>query len=147
MQVAGSAVFYTTNIICDYSKQWLQGLIPQSRAKAFRINSCYHPLPGRTDYQQLFLPLPKSIVAQFFVKNKFAKNMRAVKIFTARYFFTFYSNSIVAGGLLVQSYITRLTPLTSLTIRLVTLCSTSHGRLALSAVMKSLVMTARSAMA
>ena len=33
--------------------------------------------------------------------------------------FDYYSNSIVAGGLPVQSYITRFTPFTSLTIRLV----------------------------
>ena len=58
-----------------------------------------------------------------------------------------YSNSIVAGGLLVQSYITRFTPLTSFTMRFVTLWSTSQGICALSAVMKSLVITARSAMA
>ena len=38
---------------------------------------------------------------------------------------------------------TRLTPLTSLTMRLVVFCRTSHGSWALSAVMKSLVMTAR----
>ena len=37
----------------------------------------------------------------------------------------FYSNSIVPGGLLVISYITRFTWLTSLMILLVTFCSTS----------------------
>lgn len=58
-----------------------------------------------------------------------------------------YSNSIVAGGLPVQSYITLFTPLTSFTILLVTFPSTSHGISAASAVMKSLVFTARSAIA
>ena len=58
-----------------------------------------------------------------------------------------YSNSIVAGGLPVQSYITRLTPLTSFTILLVALLSTSHGSCAASAVMKSDVSTALRAIA
>lgn len=58
-----------------------------------------------------------------------------------------YSNSIVAGGFPVQSYITRLTPLTSFTILEVTTPSTSQGICAASAVMKSLVVTARSAIA
>ena len=60
---------------------------------------------------------------------------------------SYYSNSIVAGGFPVQSYSTLLTPFTSLTIRLVTFPSTSHGSSAASAVMKSEVSTARSAMA
>ena len=59
----------------------------------------------------------------------------------------FYSNSIVPGGLLVRSYITRLTPFTSLIILVITLCNTSNGISAQSAVMKSLVHTARSATA
>ena len=59
----------------------------------------------------------------------------------------FYSNSIVPGGLLVKSYITLLTPFTSLIIRLITLWSTSNGISADSAVMKSTVLTARSATA
>ena len=58
-----------------------------------------------------------------------------------------YSNSIVPGGLLVRSYITRLTPLTSLIILLITLLSTSYGISAASAVIKSTVFTARSATA
>lgn len=58
-----------------------------------------------------------------------------------------YSNSIVPGGFPVQSYNTRFTPFTSFTIRFVTLCSTSHGSCAASAVIKSLVFTARSAIA
>lgn len=37
----------------------------------------------------------------------------------------FYSNSIVPGGLLVRSYITLFTPLTSLIILFITLNSTS----------------------
>ena len=37
----------------------------------------------------------------------------------------FYSNSIVPGGLLVRSYITRFTPRTSLIIRDITLFNTS----------------------
>lgn len=58
-----------------------------------------------------------------------------------------YSNSIVAGGLLVQSYSTLLTPLTSFTIRFATLLNTSQGICAQSAVIKSLVHTARRATA
>lgn len=59
----------------------------------------------------------------------------------------YYSNSIVAGGFPVTSYRTLLTPFTSLTILLDTLPRTSHGSSAASAVMKSTVFTARSAMA
>ena len=55
-----------------------------------------------------------------------------------------YSSSIVPGGLLVRSYTTRLTPFTSLIIRFITPCSTAHGISALSAVIKSIVLTARS---
>ena len=58
-----------------------------------------------------------------------------------------YSNSIVPGGLLVQSYSTLFTPLTSLTILFATVLKTSHGIWAQSAVMKSAVHTARSATA
>src|SRR5699024_11617090 len=56
-------------------------------------------------------------------------------------FFT-YSNSIVAGGFPVQSYSTLLICFTSLTILLVVLPITSHGISALSAVIKSVVVTA-----
>lgn len=58
-----------------------------------------------------------------------------------------YSNSIVPGGLLVRSYITRLTPLTSLMIRFITFCSTSKGISEHSAVIKSVVLTALNATA
>lgn len=58
-----------------------------------------------------------------------------------------YSNSIVPGGLLVRSYITRFTPFTSFMILVITFCSTSNGISEQSAVMKSLVLTARSAIA
>lgn len=51
------------------------------------------------------------------------------------------------GGLLVRSYSTRFTPFTSLIIRFITPCSTAHGISALSAVIKSIVLTARSATA
>ncbi len=54
-----------------------------------------------------------------------------------------YSNSTVPGGLDVRSYITRLTPLTSLMMRLMTRCNTSKGISDASAVMKSTVSTAR----
>ena len=57
-----------------------------------------------------------------------------------------YSHSIVAGGLLVMSYTTRLTPFTSLTMRLEAAARTSSGIRAQSAVMKSVVDTARRAM-
>ena len=61
--------------------------------------------------------------------------------------FIYYSNSIVAGGFPVQSYITLFTPLTSFTILVVTFPRTSHGKSADSAVMKSLVVTALKAIA
>ena len=56
-------------------------------------------------------------------------------------------NLFINGNLPVQSYVARLTLLTSLIILLVTVPSTSHGRSADSAVMKSLVVTALSAIA
>lgn len=55
----------------------------------------------------------------------------------------FYSYSIVAGGLLVTSYSTRLTCLTSLTIRTEIFCRISHGIWAKSAVIPSIDVTAR----
>ena len=58
-----------------------------------------------------------------------------------------YSNSIVAGGFPVQSYITRFTCFTSFTILLVVFPITSHGISALSAVIKSVVVTALNATA
>src|SRR5215207_10057455 len=58
-----------------------------------------------------------------------------------------HSHSIVAGGLLVISYTTRLIPSTSFTIRLEILASRSCGRRAQSAVIKSSVVTARIAAA
>ena len=58
-----------------------------------------------------------------------------------------YSNSMVPGGLEVRSKNTLLTPLTSLMIRLITVWRTAKGISALSAVMKSMVFTARSATA
>lgn len=59
----------------------------------------------------------------------------------------FYSNSTVAGGLPVQSYKTRFTCGTSFTMRLAAFASTSQGRGAASAVIKSVVATARRATA
>ena len=56
-----------------------------------------------------------------------------------------YSHSIVAGGLLEMSYATRLMPRTSLMMRLDTFASSSCGSGAQSAVMKSVVWTARRA--
>lgn len=58
-----------------------------------------------------------------------------------------YSNSIVPGGFELISNRTRLTPRTSLMILLMTFCNTSNGICAASAVMKSMVFTARSATA
>ena len=58
-----------------------------------------------------------------------------------------YSNSIVAGGFPVQSYNTRFTFFTSFTIRLVVFPMISQGISANSAVMKSVVVTARRATA
>ena len=60
---------------------------------------------------------------------------------------TAYSSSTVAGGLEVISYNTRLTPRTSLTMRVETRSRTSKGMRVQSAVIKSLVTTLRRAMA
>src|ERR1700693_3905082 len=57
----------------------------------------------------------------------------------------FYSHSMVPGGLLVMSKTTRLTPLTSFTIRLLMRASTSYGTRAQSAVMASSLVTTRTA--
>ena len=54
-----------------------------------------------------------------------------------------HSSSTVPGGLLVRSYITRFTPLTSLMMRLMTFWRTANGISEASAVMKSTVSTAR----
>ena len=56
-----------------------------------------------------------------------------------------YSHSIVAGGLLDTSYVTRETCSISLIIRFDTFSSRSYGRCAQRAVIKSMVSTARSA--
>jgi hypothetical protein len=54
-----------------------------------------------------------------------------------------YSHSMVAGGLLVMSYTTRLMWATSFTIRVDIFSSTSHGILAQSEVIPSIEVTAR----
>jgi len=54
-----------------------------------------------------------------------------------------YSHSIVAGGLELTSYTTRLIPRTSLMMRDDTRFNKAYGNSAQSAVMKSLVCTAR----
>src|SRR5882672_4408569 len=56
-----------------------------------------------------------------------------------------YSHSMVPGGLLVMSKTTRLTPLTSLTIRLLIRARTSYGTRAQSAVIASSLVTTRTA--
>src|SRR5580698_3938436 len=58
-----------------------------------------------------------------------------------------YSHSIVPGGLLVTSYVTRLIPRTSLTIRFATRVKNAMSNGYTSAVMPSLLVTARSAQA
>src|ERR1700758_945974 len=63
----------------------------------------------------------------------------------SRLFHSPYSHSIVPGGLLVTSYTTRFTPLTSLTIRAATLPSKAMSNGKKSAVMPSLEVTARRA--
>lgn len=72
----------------------------------------------------------------------FWKKLR-MRGFTLKY--VNYSHSIVAGGLEVISYTMRFTPLTSFTMRREAVSSTSYGIRAQSAVIKSLVVTARSA--
>ena len=59
--------------------------------------------------------------------------------------FFFYSQSIVAGGLELMSYTTLLTPFTSLIMRLDIFARKSYGRWLQSAVIPSLLSTARSA--
>ena len=59
----------------------------------------------------------------------------------------YYSNSIVAGGLQVQSYSTLLTPSTSLTILFDINSRTSYGILPVFADIKSVVITALKAIA
>lgn len=54
-----------------------------------------------------------------------------------------YSHSIVDGGLEVMSYTTRLTPFTSLQIRVEIFSNTSYGIRAQSAVIPSIEVTAR----
>src|SRR5436190_22774202 len=54
-----------------------------------------------------------------------------------------YSHSMVEGGLLLMSYTTRLMPFTSLTMRDEMQASSSCGRRAQSAVIPSLLSTAR----
>ena len=63
-----------------------------------------------------------------------------------KYFLAGYSHSIVPGGLLVMSKQTRLTPLTSLMMRLESFSSRSYGSFTQSAVMPSCDSTARMAM-
>ena len=87
-----------------------------------------------------------SIFSLFFVVNLSSHKNRTLEISRVPGFIH-YSNSIVPGGFPVQSYTTRLTWSTSLTMRVVTRSIRSHGRWAASAVMKSLVVTARNAMA
>ena len=60
-------------------------------------------------------------------------------------FHIFYSHSMVAGGLELMSYTTRLTPRTRLIISLLTRAMKSYGRWLQSAVMPSTLSTARSA--
>ena len=55
--------------------------------------------------------------------------------------FKIYSSSIVPGGLDVRSYMTLLTPFTSLIILFMHICKTDQGISAASAVMKSEVIT------
>lgn len=62
---------------------------------------------------------------------------------TTDYICLYYSHSIVPGGLDVISMATRLTCLTSFTIRVEILSSTSYGILAQSAVIPSIDVTAR----
>jgi hypothetical protein len=57
-----------------------------------------------------------------------------------------YSHSMVAGGFDVMSYTTRLMPFTSLTIRVETEFKTSYGNRTQSAVIPSVLCTARIAM-
>jgi len=59
--------------------------------------------------------------------------------------FRHHSHSIVAGGLELMSYTTRLTPRTSLTMRALIRPNTSYGSLAQSAVIPSSDVTARTA--
>ncbi len=78
-------------------------------------------------------------------RRRLSRILRMVAILLVNDRENIYSHSIVAGGLLVMSYTTRLTPAISLTIRLAARASNSCGRRAQSAVMKSWLVTARRA--
>jgi hypothetical protein len=78
----------------------------------------------------------------FWIPRRFNESRAVERDFLSK---ELHSHSMVAGGLLVISYTTRFTPGTSFTIRLLIRASTESGRRAQSAVMKSSVVTARSA--
>src|SRR4051812_43612332 len=63
----------------------------------------------------------------------------------SRHSFMRYSHSIVPGGLLVMSYVTRFTPRTSFTMRPATRVRNAMSNGYTSAVMPSVLVTARSA--
>jgi hypothetical protein len=73
-----------------------------------------------------------------------AKKIKAFLAFF-KLFKSNYSHSIVAGGLLLMSYTTRLIPLTLLIISLEMWAKNSYGKCAQSAVMPSTLVTALSA--
>ena len=93
--------------------------------------------------------IDKYIILNMGIKKVSRHTLRAGKsaVYAVSRLPVYYSNSIVAGGFPVQSYSTRFTFFTSLTIRFAARPRTSHGISAASAVIKSIVLTARRATA
>ncbi len=112
-------------------------LIPRSQAIYGSLVETFEPYPRHyTTYSDLFnftfILSPHPI----FVNKK----RTLFKIMFVS--FVFYSHSIVAGGLLVISYTTRLICFTSFTILVEITSNTSHGILAQSDVIPSIEVTA-----
>ena len=101
-----------------------------------------------TQYPSIFSTSSGGILAEnLFIFNcfiHFTYHRNAVKsTFSLQMPLVNYSHSIVAGGLLVMSYTTRLMCSTSFTIRVEIFSNTSHGMRAQSDVIPSMDVTAR----
>ena len=94
----------------------------------------------------LSVTVHKALILLVFLNHPY-QSLALPTLFRIQKTLNIYSHSIVAGGLEVISYTMRFTPATSFTIRLEALSRTSYGMRAQSAVIKSLVVTPRSARA
>ena len=113
-------------------------LIPRSQAIYGSLVETFEPYPRHyTTYSDLFNSKFILSAPPIFV------NIKKRTLFRIMFaLFVFYSHSIVAGGLLVMSYTTRLICLTSFTILVEITSNTSHGILAQSDVIPSIEVTA-----